>query len=138
MIKILTLLILGVLALILFQGSEGVKEVCFEIVCFEVEVAESSLEKTQGLMFRESLSGGMLFVYETEDDRNFWMKNMKIPLDIVWINEKLEVVSVSRNAQPCLDECVLISEVAKYVLEINAGNAKRYSIKKGDKIELFL
>ena len=116
------------------------REVCFQEDCFIVELAETPEQRTRGLMFRESMgaSKGMLFVFEKEGQRSFWMKNTLIPLDIIWINENKEVVFVKKNAQPCSagEECEKIKsdELAKYVLELNAGVADKINLEIDDKL----
>ena len=69
---------------------------------FTVEVADTPDKQQLGLMFRESMprDHGMLFVFSGETMRSFWMKNTKIPLDIIYFDKDLELVSVS-NARPC-------------------------------------
>jgi hypothetical protein len=63
------------------------------------------------------------------------MKNTKIPLDLIFIDEELRIASYKENAQP-LDESSLSSEVpVQYVLELNAGQRKQYALEVGDRIE---
>ena len=86
-------------------------------------------------MGRESLSEeqGMFFVFEEEGKHSFWMKNTLIPLDIIWLSQDFVVVDVL-TAEPCRSEnCSSYSPSgsAQYVLEINAGLAKKYSIGQG-------
>lgn len=126
---------------ILFSSYFGNQNlVCFKNNCFAVEIAETNLERSHGLMFREKLDldKGMLFVFEEEGEHSFWMKNTLIPLDIIWINKAKEVVFISGNSQPCQEEyaCPSINpgKNAKYVLEINAGVAEKIGLKVGDKI----
>jgi len=125
--------------LINFNNKKEMR-VCFQNHCFDVELAIKTEEKKKGLMFKEHLDmdKGMLFVYEDEKERSFWMKNVLIPLDIIWINEKNEVVFISENAQPCEESfCQGINpgKNAKYVLEINAGLSKNIGLMIGDKID---
>ena len=113
------------------------KKVCFEENCFFVELSKTQNEKAEGLMFRESLGQdkGMLFIYDEEGKYSFWMKNTLIPLDIIWINSEKEVVHIQHNAQPCIEECGILSPEGntKFVLEINGGMSNRLNI--GDKIK---
>ncbi len=114
-------------------------EVCFEKDCFYVELARSSKEKAVGLMFRKELKSdqGMLFVFEKEDSYSFWMKNMKFPLDMIWINKDREVVFIEENVQPCLENrCGKIKpdKKASYVLELIAGKVNEIGIEKGEKV----
>lgn len=109
-------------------------QVCIKNHCFLVEIARSQQERSQGLMNKDYLaeSRGMLFIFDKEDIYSFWMKNVLIPLDIVWINQDKEVVYVYKNAQPCTEECESIKpdKKARYVLEVNAGQA---DFKVGDR-----
>jgi len=113
--------------------------VCFKNSCFHVQIAESENERSHGLMFKDSLPAnqGMLFIFEQEEFHPFWMKNMSIPLDIIWLNNNKEAVFINANTPPCKDEpCQVINPdtEAKYVLEINAGLAERIGLKLGDKL----
>jgi len=109
--------------------------VCFREHCFSVEIAKTKLSQAKGLMFRRELdeNKGMLFVFNKESLRSFWMKNTLIPLDIIWLSQDFVVVDVL-TAEPCRSEnCSSYSPSgsAQYVLEINAGLAKKYSIGQG-------
>lgn len=120
--------------------SYSASTVCFTQKCFSVELAQTSEEYTRGLMFRDSLDEdkGMLFIFPAERSSNFWMKNMVIPLDVIWINQNLEVVHIE-STTPCTnDPCQVYTsdEKAKYVLEINSGLVENYGIKVGDKITI--
>lgn len=118
--------------------SELKNQVCFQDNCFEVEIARTFSEQKMGLMFRKNLAidEGMLFVFNEEKEHSFWMKDTFIPLDIIWLNEKKEIVFISKNNQPCLSEpCPIIkpTKKARYVLEINSGLADKIGLKEGDK-----
>jgi len=96
----------------------------------DVELAESDYEKQTGLMYRESLGSdqGMLFVYDSERVRNFYMKNTYISLDIIYYDTDSTLVSIQKNATP-RDEMNLPSDgPAQFVLEINAGLADEWGI----------
>lgn len=119
------------------------KKVCFRGGCFTVEAAGTADERARGLMFREKLdrNSGMLFVFDREGVYPFWMKNMLIPVDIVWINQSRDVVYISKNTLPCgMEDCPLVTPDAKatYVLEINAGLADELNLAVGDKAEIQL
>ena len=114
--------------------------VCFNGRCFIVEVADTPKEIMTGLMGRESLDmdKGMLFVFDSEDEHGFWMKNMEIPLDIIWISSDREVVFISRETLPCGNSCPSIKpgRKAKYVLEINAGLSDEIGLQVGDEMQI--
>ena len=121
------------------SGNEGLSKVCFGAKCFYVELAVTSEEISRGLMFREHLDPdkGMLFIYKYEGVHYFWMKNTLIPLDMIWINGNREVISISKDVQPCqTSQCPLISPEQKvqYVLELNGGTSDETGLAIGDKI----
>ena len=107
---------------------------------FKVEVASTEEEKRQGLMEREFLAddSGMLFVYDEEKKQSFWMKNMIIPLDILFIGSNLVINHIAHNAIPCepSDDCInyVSPNKSKYVLELNAGVSEKLNIEKGDSV----
>jgi uncharacterized membrane protein (UPF0127 family) len=106
------------------------------IVKYDIEIAESDYETQTGLMYRESmeLDQGMFFIFPDVLYHSFYMKNTKIPLDLIFIDEELKIASYKENAQP-MDETGLSSEVpVQYVLELNAGQRKQYSLEIGDRI----
>ena len=101
---------------------------------FDVEIAATPQALTQGLMFRSSMpeDHGMLFLFGEERERNFWMKNTYIPLDIVYIRESGIIHHIHENAKP-LDETPLPSRgPVLNVLELNAGVTAKRGIKPGD------
>lgn len=110
-----------------------------------IEIAKTPAEMATGLGFRDSLEkdAGMLFVFEEKTTPGFWMKNMKFPIDIVWISGDT-VVGVSENIQPpsgAAEENLTVyspPEPVNYVLEVNAGFAAENEIKAGDKISINL
>lgn len=91
----------------------------------DIEIAQTPEEKAKGLMSRDSLCGncGMLFIFEDDDYRTFWMKNTPIPLDLVFINSEMEAVDVLHTVPCYTEECPSYTskDKAKYVLEVNAG-----------------
>ena len=107
----------------------------------EIEIADSPEERMQGLMFRDSLSenAGMLFVFDEPQEVSFWMKNMAISLDILFINEDKEIVQIYEAVEPCRNiVCLQYPSSAKvlYALEVNAGYAQKHYIEVGDKLDI--
>lgn len=105
-----------------------------------VEIADNLEEQTVGLMYRTSLdeNHGMLFVFENEEQKIFWMKNTKIPLDIIFIDADGVIVDMKENFQPCtVEECEkYYSKPAQYALEVNAGFMEEKGIRVGDGVLL--
>lgn len=105
-------------------------------ITLDIEIADTDFDIQTGLMYRDSMAKtqGMLFVFDDVTKRYFYMKNTKIPLDIIYINDANKIVSFQKNAKP-FDESSLPSNVpAKYVLEVNAGLADAWALTVGDSI----
>ena len=118
------------------EGELQIYKADSSITALDIELAETDYETSTGLMYRESLekNQGMLFIFEEERLHNFYMKNTYIPLDLFYITKDQKIATIIENAMP-LDESSLPSEVpVMYVLEVNAGSAKEWNIKKGDSI----
>lgn len=101
---------------------------------FSVEVADTPEARAQGLMNRDSLprSAGMLFVYDAPQRATFWMKNTRIPLDMIFLDSKGQVLGVHANARP-MDTTIIDGGLGVLaVLEINGGLAARLGIAPGD------
>ena len=102
----------------------------------DIEIADTDFDIQTGLMYRNSMekNQGMLFVFDDVKKRYFYMKNTKIPLDLVFIDNNKKIVSFQKNAKP-FDESSLPSNApAKYVLEINAGLVEAWELMVGDHI----
>lgn len=105
-------------------------------VVIDIEIADNEYETQTGLMYRNSMAKnqGMLFVFDDVTERSFYMKNTKIPLDLIFIDDNKNIVSFQKNAKP-LDENSLPSNApAKYVLEVNAGLVDVWKLAVGDSI----
>ena len=96
----------------------------------QVEVMISDEDRAMGLMFRPSLplDRGMIFVFELPDFHGIWMKNCRFPIDILWLDEGKRIVHVAESVPPCkADPCPVYNPMRKasYVIELNAGQARR-------------
>ena len=89
-------------------------------------------------MFREHLDAdaGMLFVYEDESIRAFWMKNTLIPLDMIFISADHQVVGIVENAEPQTETVRQVDRPAQFVLEVNGGFAAAQGIAEGTPVEI--
>jgi len=102
-----------------------------------VEIADASEERALGLGGRGALgeNEGMFFIFEQPGYHAFWMRNMKFPLDIIWIDENFTIVHVQENISPDTFPNQYVSlDPARYVLEVNAGFSEKHSIASGDKV----
>lgn len=124
--------------LILISACASLPTVQLKGQTFKVDLARNDAERAKGLMFRTEMADdhGMLFVFPNEAPRSFWMKNTKIPLDILYFDADARFVSGQFNVPTCAggDRCPSYPSdgPAKYVLELNAGVGKRLDLKSGD------
>ena len=100
------------------------------------EVMVKDEDRAMGLMFRPSLPAdhGMLFVFDQSDFHTIWMKNCRFPIDIVWLDDDRRVVDVAPSVPPCkADPCPVYQPMrrARYVVEMNAGEARREKVARG-------
>lgn len=97
---------------------------------YKVEIADTPEKQKKGLMGRESLPSdqGMLFIYDEPQDVSYWMKDTSISLDIIFIDDDMEVISV-KQGQPMSEEPITEKDV-QYVLEVNVDSG----IEEGDQL----
>jgi uncharacterized membrane protein (UPF0127 family) len=110
-------------------------------VVVSLEVARTEAERARGLMHRASLPerAGMIFLFERPGIYPFWMKNTLIPLDLFWTDTNGRIVWIAESLPPCTaDPCPEYPPraVASYVIETNAGFAKRHRIQVGQVVTL--
>ncbi len=109
---------------------------------YQVEIADDDAERARGLMFRDQMDAkaGMLFIHDREEPQAYWMKNTKIPLDILYFDNQRRLVAQRRNTPPCSagDGCPSYPShaPARYVLELNAGEADRLKLQDGAELRL--
>ena len=135
------ILLLSVVFSFMLMKKKLPTKTCFkEDLCIELEIASTPEEQMRGLMFRESLeeNQGMLFIYDSENMKKFWMKNTLIPLDMIWVNNDLKIVHIE-HAVPCIEEeCISYTPIAeaKYVIEVNKGFTEKNNININDSIQI--
>lgn len=109
---------------------------------YTVEIADNDAERARGLMFRDAMPAdhGMLFVHERQEPLAYWMKNTHIPLDILYFDNAHRLVSQQRDVPPCSlgDACPPYPSAApaRYVLELNAGEAAKLGLDEGVELHL--
>ena len=107
---------------------------------YEVEIADNDASRAQGLMFRDKMADGhgMLFIHDYEEPQAYWMKNTRIPLDILYFDTGRKLVTQQRDVPPCSagDACPIYpsNAPARYVLELNAGQAAKLKLQDGSEI----
>lgn len=104
---------------------------------FQIELATSSEQMAQGLMFRRQMApdAGMLFLHREERELSMWMKNTFIPLDMIFIAADGRITRIAQRTVPQSLATISSEGVALAVLELNAGTAERLGIKPGDRVE---
>lgn len=125
-------------------GPQFVKEGVLSIIgvagdtirTIDIEIADTESERTIGLMHRRSMpdTQGMLFIFDEEEQRSFWMRNTLIGLDIIYIRANGEIESIAKYTVPMSERSVPSKGPATYVLEVIEGFCDRYNVKEGDKI----
>ncbi len=106
----------------------------------DVQIANTDVKRNRGLMFEEQLpyDQGMLFIYEEYGKYSFWMYNVKFALDIIWFDDKGNVVHLKQNVPPCIAEpehCTVYDPgvEALYVFEATAGFVEKFGITDSSK-----
>ncbi len=104
-----------------------------------VEVVETAQERQRGLMFRASLkaSHGMWFIFPEDEFRAFWMKNVRFPIDIIFIDKDFYIRKIWNSVPPCYAEPCERYESgfkARYVLEAPAGFCERNGVNEKQRV----
>lgn len=105
-----------------------------------VEIVADEEMRAQGLMYRDRLlpATGMIFLFPTDGEYSFWMKNTRIPLDMIWIDSGRRIVHVKHDVPPCEEDPCPSYEPgvkARYVLELAAGEALRHHLETGQTVK---
>jgi uncharacterized membrane protein (UPF0127 family) len=105
-----------------------------------VEIASTDRERALGLMYRKegdlARDRGMIFIFPQEKEQSFWMKNTFIPLDMIFVNAKFEVVGIIHDVPALAKESQRVAKPSIYVIEVNGGVAKELGIVEGAKLKV--
>jgi uncharacterized protein len=106
------------------------------IAGIDIELAQDESQRELGLMFRDTLgeNQGMLFLFDNEEARAFWMKNTILSLDMIFVNARSEIVTIHKHTTPYSEETYASTKPAKYVIEVNAGYTDKRKISVGDRV----
>jgi uncharacterized membrane protein (UPF0127 family) len=135
-------LVLFAFGLLIGRGAQAAELQTLEIATksgvqvFSVEMATTEEEKRTGLMFRKELpeGRGMLFDFSPPQEISMWMKNTFIPLDMIFIDPDGRVLRIAENTEPFSTRIISSGGLAKGVLEVIAGTARKYGIAPGDRV----
>ena len=105
---------------------------------YYLEIAQNSRQRSKGLSGRDQICSncGMLFVFKKEGIYPFWMKNTKIPLDMIWIDSDNKVVKIATALETNSEKEYANDKPAKYVIELNANEVFKLDLKIGDTIPI--
>lgn len=128
------------------SGSNGYRQISVAVngLVLVADIAATDEQRTKGLSVKDSLAENeaMLFVFEDEAEHTFWMKNMKFPIDIIWIDTDKTVVHIEHNLQPCSSELFCSTykpnDDSLYVLETIGGFAEKHDVVKGSRVDFEL
>jgi uncharacterized membrane protein (UPF0127 family) len=106
------------------------------------EVEMDAMDMQKGMMFRDSLARGrgMLFIHQTPGLYKYWMYQVRIPLDIIWMDPSHRIVEISPDTPPCKTKASLCAnyggqQTAQFVLELGGGEARRLGLSLGQTLE---
>ena len=104
------------------------------VFCAHPAIDEES--RVTGLMFQETLpeKAGMVFDFGEAQIVNMWMRNTILPLDMIFFNGEGKVVHIAVDTTPFSLDIISSEKPAKFVLEVNAGIAKKYDLNVGDQV----
>lgn len=101
-----------------------------------IEIADNEQARTQGLMGRKvmKMNHGMLFVFDEENEKSFWMVNTPLSLDIIFVNAEKKIVKIHRNTTPYSDGSLPSEKPAQYTIEVVGGFCAQHKIEEGDAV----
>jgi uncharacterized membrane protein (UPF0127 family) len=149
-IALSSILVVCVLELAGCAGRDPVRDFDSSVVTLPggqkitAEVMRNDADMMRGMMFRDSIEPdrGMLFVHQRPGAYTYWMYQVKIPLDIIWLDTNRRILEISANTPPCKStsarECPHYggsSPEARYVLELGGGMAAKYGLGVGQQLD---
>ncbi len=119
-----------------FERSPLVIESGGKRLKFTVEIADTDERRALGLMYRTALAAdaGMLFDFKRDEDVAMWMRNTRIPLDMLFIDRTGGIVNIAERAVPFSETTISSAAPVRAVLELNGGTAARLGLKPGDRV----
>jgi len=109
-----------------------------KLITIDIEIPDTQEEKRTGLMYRHVMAPteGMVFVNDMSRYHFFWMKNTYIPLDMIFVDGKRQIVKIEKNTIPLSERLIAVPKDAQYTIEVNAGFCDRHGITIGDSIQM--
>ena len=141
-IGIVASIILIIIGVLIFIPNKKVfpKEISLSInnQGYYLEVAQTNKTRKKGLSQRNELcfNCGMLFVFNKSGKQAFWMKDTHIPLDIIWLDSKFQIVKIITAIKTDSEDIYINEKPAKYVIELNANESLKLGLKIGNTIQI--
>lgn len=130
----LVVLLMGVAIASMLSSMKPTTPVQLAGNTYQLWVADTEEKRVQGLSGVERLdpNGGLLMKFDSDGQWGIWMKDMKVPLDIIWLDKNKKVVYIVKNAKPELstDTTFTPKSPARYVIELPAGSVDRSAINQ--------
>ena len=103
---------------------------------FNLDRATTNAERALGLSGRGSLLSktGMLFVFDQKGEQCMWMKDMRFGIDMVWLNERKEIIKIEESVAPETYPKSFCSPETKYVVELSGGEARIFNLAIGQQL----
>ncbi len=119
-----------------FEHAELTIESGGKRIPFKVEIADTDERRALGLMYRTTLAAdaGMLFDFRRDEDVAMWMRNTRIPLDMLFIDRTGRIVNIAERAVPFSEATISSAAPVRAVLEVNGGTAARLGLRPGDRV----
>ncbi len=120
------------------DGTVRVESASGKILPVTVEVVATEQSRALGLMYRDELpeGRGMLFIFPDSTPRSFWMRNTRIPLDILYLDDDGRIVGLQANARPLSETPLPSGAPCRFVLEVPGGWAARHDVAIGVRVDL--
>jgi len=131
-------LVVGVLMVSYLSTQDYKSRVVLGGKTFNVDVADNDYTMQKGLSGRKLIADneGMIFIFGKLDKHGFWMKEMKFPIDIIWMDKNFVINHIESNVEPSTYPTIFYPENnALYVLEVRAGQSSILGVKLGDKAQ---
>ena len=108
---------------------------------FTAEIADTSIRQARGYMHRAEIGPdeAMVFVFSAPGVRTFWMKNVLVPLDMIWMDETFRIMHIDHAVPPCrADPCPSYGTIraTRYVLEVAGGVARAEELAIGARLQI--
>lgn len=119
------------------EGQLAVVQDGDSTVTIDIEIADTDSARERGMMQRAGFPNdrsGMLFIFDDEQPRSFWMSNTPVDLDIIFVDADSQVVNIAKYTTPFSNERYRSDEPAKFVLETPAGFADSHGVLEGDRL----